>query len=104
MGFKSFLTAVLALILVALGAAYFTGALDPYITEVMEYYFKAKAKAEGKALEAKGEKAGIDFAEGNEIYFFPQSLVSRMLTYAIGELKGNKQLAGLEKEVGGGLL
>ena len=52
---------IIAFIAVAAGAAYTTGALDPLIGYVMKYLFKAKAKAEEKALEAKGEKEGRDF-------------------------------------------
>jgi hypothetical protein len=41
--------------------AYQTGARDPVIEQVVKYFFKAKAKAEEKKLEAEGQKEGEDF-------------------------------------------
>jgi len=55
---------VFALIAVALGAAYQTGAMDPIIEKVGIYFFKAKAKAEEKKMEAQGMKEGEDFFAG----------------------------------------
>lgn len=61
-------TALIIAILVAvlatgLGGAYTTGALDPVIQKLGIYFFKAKAKAEKKKLQAQGMKEGQDFME-----------------------------------------
>ena len=58
------ISGVVALIAVALGAAYTTGALDGIIEQIGIYFFKAKAKAEEKKLEAQGLKEGQDFFKG----------------------------------------
>lgn len=55
---------IVAIIAIALGAAYTTGALDPVIEKLGVMFFKAKAKAEEKKLEAQGEKEGEDFLAG----------------------------------------
>lgn len=52
---------IIAIIAVALGAAYTTGALDPIIEKIGILIFKAQAKAEEKKLEAQGMKEGEDF-------------------------------------------
>lgn len=52
---------VLAVLIAALAAAYMSGALNPYIEQIGMYFFKAKAKAEEKKLEAQGLKEGQDF-------------------------------------------
>lgn len=52
---------VMALVAVALGAAYTTGALDPIVEKIGMILFKAEAKAEEKKLEAQGMKEGEDF-------------------------------------------
>jgi hypothetical protein len=57
-------SAVVAIIAVALGAAYTSGALNPVIEKIGVYFFKAKAKAEEKKLEAQGLKEGEDFVNG----------------------------------------
>ena len=57
-------SAIVALIAVALGAAYMSGALDPVIEQIGIYLFKAEAKAEEKKLEAQGLKEGEDFFKG----------------------------------------
>jgi hypothetical protein len=57
-------SAIVALIAVALGAAYMSGALNPVIEKIGIYLFKAKAKAEEKKLEAQGLKEGEDFFKG----------------------------------------
>ena len=54
-------SAIIAIIAVALGAAYTTGALDPVVEKIGVMFFKAKAKAEEKAMEAKGKQEGEDF-------------------------------------------
>lgn len=58
------ISAVLAFIAVALGAAYTTGALDPVIEQMGIMFFKAKAEAEKKKLQAQGMKEGEDFMDG----------------------------------------
>jgi len=55
---------IIAIIAVALGAAYQTGALDPIIEKIGVYYFKAEGKAEEKKMEAQGMKEGEDFLKG----------------------------------------
>jgi len=55
---------ITAVIAVALGAAYQTGALNPLIEKVTMYIFKAEAKAEEKKLQAQGMKEGEDFFKG----------------------------------------
>ncbi|KAG0646759.1 hypothetical protein D0Z07_6114 [Hyphodiscus hymeniophilus] len=79
------ISAIVALIAVALGAAYTTGALDPVIEKIGVYFFKAEAKAEEKKLEAQGLKEGQDFFKG--------------------ELKGNQQASEVQEGIGalGGL-
>jgi len=54
---------VIAVLAAALGGAYTTGALDPVIQKLGKYFFKAKAKAEQKKLQAQGMKEGQDFVE-----------------------------------------
>ncbi|KAH8780685.1 hypothetical protein BGZ57DRAFT_952256 [Hyaloscypha finlandica] len=55
---------VVAVIAVALGVAYQTGALNPIFEKIGVYYFKAEAKAEEKKMEAQGLKEGEDFLKG----------------------------------------
>lgn len=54
-------SAVIAIIAIALGVAYQMGALDPAIQEVGIMFFKAKAEAEKKKMQAQGKKEGEDF-------------------------------------------
>jgi hypothetical protein len=58
------ISAVVAFLAIGFGAAYTTGALDPYIEKIGEYLFKAEAKAEEKKLQAQGLKEGEDFLKG----------------------------------------
>lgn len=55
---------VVAVIAIALMVAYMTGALDPVIEEIGIMFFKAKAEAEAKKLQAQGMKEGQDFFKG----------------------------------------
>jgi len=55
---------IVAIIAIALGIAYQTGALDPIIEKIGVLYFKAEAKAEEKKMEAQGMKEGEDFLKG----------------------------------------
>jgi hypothetical protein len=55
---------VVALVTVALTAAYLSGALDPVIKEMGVMFFKAKAEAEAKKMQAQGMKEGEDFLKG----------------------------------------
>jgi len=55
------ISAVIAIVAVALGVAYATGAADPVIQEIGIWLFKAKAEAEAKKLQAQGLKEGQDF-------------------------------------------
>jgi hypothetical protein len=54
-------SAIVAILAIALGAAYTTGALDPVIEKIGIYFFQAKAKAEEKKMAAQGKKEGEDF-------------------------------------------
>ncbi|KAL3420074.1 hypothetical protein PVAG01_08573 [Phlyctema vagabunda] len=58
-------SAVVALIAVALGGAYVSGALDPIIEQIGFYLLKAKGEAEAKKLQAQGLKEGQDFVKGD---------------------------------------
>jgi hypothetical protein len=62
--YLSIVPIVIAIIAVALGVAYQTGALNPIIEKIGVYYFKAEAKAEEKKMEAQGLKEGEDFLKG----------------------------------------
>lgn len=57
-------TAVLAVFIAALAAAYQSGYLDPFVERAGMYFFKVKAEAEKKKLQAQGQKLGEDFMEG----------------------------------------
>ena len=57
-------SAIVAFIAIALGAAYMSGALNPAIEKIGVYFFKAEAKAEEKKLETQGLKEGEDFFKG----------------------------------------
>ncbi|KAH8667377.1 hypothetical protein BGZ60DRAFT_528680 [Tricladium varicosporioides] len=52
---------VIAAVAVTLAAAYIAGYLDPVIEEIGIMFFKAKAEAEAKKLQAQGMKEGQDF-------------------------------------------
>lgn len=69
---------VIAVIAIALGAAYTTGALNPLIEKLGVYYFKMKAEAETKKLQAQGMKEGQDFVKGTfrKSLYVPQTFVS----------------------------
>jgi len=58
------ISAVIAIVAVAMGVAYATGAADPVIQEIGIWFFKAKAEAEAKKLQAQGMKEGQDFLKG----------------------------------------
>ncbi|RDW74112.1 hypothetical protein BP5796_07554 [Coleophoma crateriformis] len=53
-----------AVIAIVLGAAYMTGAADPYMEKVAIWVAKAKGVAEAKKLQAQGLKEGQDFVKG----------------------------------------
>jgi hypothetical protein len=55
---------IVAAIAVAIGGVYMSGMLDQVIEKIGIYFFKAKAKAEEKKLEAQGLKEGQDFFKG----------------------------------------
>ncbi|PBP28433.1 hypothetical protein BUE80_DR000498 [Diplocarpon rosae] len=59
------ISAIVAFIAAALGAAYTAGALDPVIKEIGIFFFKAKAEAEKKKWQAQGMKEGEDFVSDN---------------------------------------
>ena len=101
---KAFLivSAIIALIAVALGGAYISGALDKVIELVGIYLFKAKAKAEEKKLEAQGLKEGEDFFKGESHLEQVCCYLVYVLTFiGIGELKGNQQANEVKEGLGG---
>lgn len=55
---------VVAVLAAGIGAAYSSGALDPLIQQLGMMFFKAKAQAEKKKLQAQGMKEGQDFMNG----------------------------------------
>lgn len=55
---------IIAVIAAAIGGAYMAGMLDQVVEKISIYFFKAKAKAEEKKLEAQGLKEGQDFLKG----------------------------------------
>ena len=57
-------SALIAFVAVALGVAYTSGAADPLIEQIGIWFFKAKAEAEAKKLQAQGMKEGEDFLKG----------------------------------------
>ena len=63
---------VATVVSVALAAAYLSGALDPAIKEMGIFFFKAKAEAEAKKLQAQGMKEGQDFFKG-AYHFIPST-------------------------------
>lgn len=68
-----FITSVIvAVMAVALGGAYVSGALDPVIEDIAKYLMKLKGKAEEKKLEAQGMKEGEDFLKSE---FSPYSML-----------------------------
>ena len=67
------ISAVVAVLAIALGGAYVSGALDPLIKEMGIFLFKAKAEAEAKKLQAQGLKEGEDFVKGMFVYFLDSS-------------------------------
>ena len=62
-------SAIVAIIAIALGGAYVSGAMDPVVEQIGIYFFKAKAQAEAKKLQAQGLKEGEDFIKG-EFYLY----------------------------------
>ena len=95
-------SAVVAFIAIALGAAYQTGALDGVIEQIGVYFFKAKAKAEEKKLQAQGMKEGEDFLKG----MYPRSGCRwDWADWWAGDLKGNQQASNVKEGLGsfGGL-
>jgi hypothetical protein len=119
---------VVAILAVALGAAYTTGNLNPLFEWISVYYFKAEAKVEEKKMEAEGKKEGEDFLKSEfptfraliflavetldyigpsmKCWKFDISLVEifAFLTLAniisIGELKGNQKAGELQQNLG----
>lgn len=96
-------TAVLAVFLAATYAAYQAGYLDPVIERLGVYFFKVKAEAEKKKLQAQGLKAGEDFVEG--MFFiracFPELMLCDLRLICAGELPGNKQADQVKDGIGG---
>ncbi|KAJ5040543.1 uncharacterized protein L3040_006196 [Drepanopeziza brunnea f. sp. 'multigermtubi'] len=75
------ISAIVAFLAVALGAAYMSGVLDPVAQEMGIWLFKAKAEAEKKKLQAQCMKEGENFVSDN--------------------LKGNQQATEVAESFGG---
>lgn len=75
------ITAIAVAILAAgIGAAYTSGALDPLLQKLGMMFFKAKAQAEKKKLQAQGMKEGQDFMDGKlNLILSPSSGYWRMM-------------------------
>jgi hypothetical protein len=69
------ISAVVAVVAIALTAAYMAGLLDPVIEEMGVMFFKAKAEAEANKMQAQGMKEGEYFFKG----MFPVSDTVRVL-------------------------
>ena len=94
----SFLSAifiVLALIAAVITAAYYGGVLDDLLAPFVVYLFKAKAKGELRALQAQGQKAGVDFMKGN--YAFAANLDDDGRSPPLGQLTGDKQAEQIKR-------
>ncbi len=61
-------SAAVAFIAIALGAAYMSGALDPVIEKFGTWFFNEKAEAEEKKLQAQGLKEGEDFMKSELLF------------------------------------
>jgi hypothetical protein len=78
------ISVVVAILAVALGAAYTTGNLNPLFEWIGVYYFKAKAKAEEKKEEVEGKKEGEDFLKSEFSTFRALPCFSRETLNSIG--------------------
>lgn len=58
------LSIVVATLITAAVIARYNGSFDRIYVQMCEKYFKAKAKTEILALQAKGQKEGVDFVKG----------------------------------------
>lgn len=63
------ISVIVAVIAIALGGAYASGALDPLIEQLGVLFFKAKAEAEVKKLQAQGLQEGQDFVKGESLTY-----------------------------------
>lgn len=63
------ISVVIAVLAIALGGAYISGALDPLIEQLGVLFFKAKAETEVKKLQAQGLQEGEDFVKGMSTTF-----------------------------------
>jgi hypothetical protein len=97
MTFNTYLiiSVVIAIIAVALGVAYQTGALNPIIEKIGVYYFKAEGKAEEKKMEAQGMKEGEDFLKSE---FDPYTFCDRNV------VGSNARVFGFEREFADGTM
>lgn len=97
------------LIILALTAggyfAYEQGYLDSMIEKMGVIFFKAKAVAEAKEMQAKGMKAGEDFVGCKSCPFASLSSQVTKIWMEIAELKGNQQANEVKEGLGafGGL-
>jgi hypothetical protein len=66
-------SAIIAILSIALVVGYQTGTLDPVIEKIGIMLFKAKAKAEEKKMEAEGMREGEDFLAS--MFPFPPTIV-----------------------------
>lgn len=82
-------SAVVAILAIALGIAYQTGALDPVIEQIGIMFFKAKAKAEEKKMEAQGKKEGEDFLSSTLSGFCTLNFSSKSTCYDLTEYQSS---------------
>ena len=90
-------SALIAIVAIALGAAYTTGALDPVIEKIAVLLFKAKAEAEAKKLQAQGLKEGEDFVKGKLVLTFVFALLGR--PFGLSFSRSHMLLTSLESAI-----
>ena len=110
------ISAIIAIVAVALGAAYTSGAADPIIEKIGIFLLKAKAEAEAKKLQAQGLKEGEDFLKSmwslltlfasypwmtGGIYCMLLCIWSYINSISLGDLKGNQQADQVKESLGG---
>ncbi|KAI9770062.1 MAG: hypothetical protein M1839_003290 [Geoglossum umbratile] len=90
-------TIVLAVAIAALAAAWYTGALDRPYVQLVEQYFRAKARTQAAGLRALGQREGVDFVAGQ----FDASKKAKQAQETLEGLDGGAGVVG--EEVGRGV-
>ncbi|KAH0559341.1 hypothetical protein GP486_004149 [Trichoglossum hirsutum] len=94
------LSVAVAILTTAAIVAWNNGAFDQMYVQMCEKYFKAKAKTEMLALQATGQKAGVDFVEGE----LDGNKQARRMQDKLKDLdRGVNSATGKNGVVGGGL-